>query len=53
VRVSEVDQGGARLVLHPSVDTQTVLAAAAAAGRVTRFELVGRRLSEVFREATR
>jgi ABC-2 type transport system ATP-binding protein len=53
VRVSEFEQGGVRLVLDPSLDSQAILSAATSAGRVTRFELVGRRLSEVFREATR
>ncbi len=53
VTVSEVSGDGARLLLAESVDSQDVLAAAMAAGRVTRFEVVRRRLSEVFRDATR
>ena len=52
VTVSEVSAEGARLVLDEAVDSQDVLTAAMAAGRVTRFDLVRRRLSEVFREAT-
>jgi ABC-2 type transport system ATP-binding protein len=51
VTVSRVDGGAARLVLAAGVDTQSVLAAAMAAGRVTQFDLERRRLSEVFREA--
>ncbi len=53
VVVSEVDAGAARLVLEPSTDTDTVLTAARAAGRVTQFVIERRRLSEVFREALR
>ncbi len=51
VAVSEVEGGAARLVLDPSVDSNSVLAAAMAAGRVTEFAFRRRRLSEVFREA--
>jgi ABC-2 type transport system ATP-binding protein len=51
VSISEVDAGAARLVLEDSVDSQSVLQAAMAAGRVTEFVFRRRRLSEVFREA--
>jgi ABC-2 type transport system ATP-binding protein len=51
VTVSELDRGALRLVLDESVDSQAVLAAAMAAGRVTEFTFARRRLSEVFREA--
>ncbi len=51
VTVSEVDAGAARLVLDESVDSESVLRAAMAAGRVTEFSFERRRLSEVFREA--
>ncbi len=51
VTVSEVDRGAVRLVLDPSVDSDSVLASAMAAGRVTEFVFERRRLSEVFREA--
>ncbi len=51
VMVSEVDRGALRLVLDESVDSQSVLEAAMAAGRVTEFVFERRRLSEVFREA--
>jgi ABC-2 type transport system ATP-binding protein len=51
VRVSEVDGGAARLVLDDSIDSDSVLRAAMAAGRVTQFVFERRRLSEVFREA--
>jgi ABC-2 type transport system ATP-binding protein len=51
VTVSEVDGGQARLVLDAEVDSQSVLRAAMAAGRVTEFVFRRRRLSEVFREA--
>ncbi len=51
VKVSEVDAGAARLVLDESVDSESVLRAAMAAGRVTEFSFERRRLSEVFREA--
>lgn len=51
VTVSELDRGAARLVLDPGVDSQDVLTAAVAGGRVTEFTLARRRLSEVFRES--
>jgi ABC-2 type transport system ATP-binding protein len=51
VTVSEVAGGAARLVLAESVDSDGVLRAAMAAGRVTQFSFERRRLSEVFREA--
>ena len=51
VTISEVDGGAARLVLDQSVDSESVLRAAMAAGRVTEFVFERRRLSEVFREA--
>jgi ABC-2 type transport system ATP-binding protein len=51
VTVSELDRGAVRLVLEEGVDSQTVLAAAMAAGRVSEFAFTRRRLSEVFREA--
>jgi len=51
VKVSELDRGAVRLVLDESVDSQAVLAAAMAAGRVTEFVFARRRLSEVFRQA--
>jgi len=51
VTVSESDGGAARLVLDESVDSDSVLRAAMAAGRVTEFTFERRRLSEVFREA--
>ena len=51
VRLSEVDAGAARLLVDPAVDSDTVLRAAMAAGRVTQFGFERRRLSEVFREA--
>ena len=51
VTISEVDGGAARLVLDPKADSQTVLEAAMAKGRVTEFVFERRRLSEVFREA--
>jgi hypothetical protein len=38
-------------VLDDGVDSQAVLAAAMAAGRVSEFSFARRRLSEVFREA--
>jgi ABC-2 type transport system ATP-binding protein len=53
VTISEVDGGAARLVLDPTVDSQTVLEAAMAKGRVTEFVFERRRLSEVFREAVK
>jgi ABC-2 type transport system ATP-binding protein len=51
VSVSEVSGGAARLVLADDVDSDVVLRAAMAAGRVTQFTFERRRLSEVFREA--
>jgi ABC-2 type transport system ATP-binding protein len=51
VTVSEIDRGAVRLVLDASVDSDSVLKAAMAAGRVTEFVFQRRRLSEVFREA--
>lgn len=51
VTISEVDGAAARLVLDQSVDSESVLRAAMAAGRVTEFVFERRRLSEVFREA--
>jgi ABC-2 type transport system ATP-binding protein len=53
VSISEVDGGAARLVLDEEVDSDSVLHAAMAAGRVTEFVFERRRLSEVFREALR
>ena len=49
--MSEIDAGAARLVLDDTVDSDTVLRAAMASGRVTQFSFERRRLSEVFREA--
>jgi ABC-2 type transport system ATP-binding protein len=51
VTVSQVSGGEARLVLADGVDSDQVLQAATAAGRVTQFSFERRRLSEVFREA--
>jgi ABC-2 type transport system ATP-binding protein len=51
VSISEVDGGEARLVLDEALDSDQVLRAAMAAGRVTKFVFERRRLSEVFREA--
>ena len=51
VTVSEVHGGEVRLVLDDSTDSDVVLEAARAAGRVTEFVFGRRRLSEVFREA--
>lgn len=51
VTVSELDRGAVRLLLDAGVDSQAVLAAAMAAGRVSEFSFTRRRLSEVFREA--
>jgi ABC-2 type transport system ATP-binding protein len=51
VSVSEVAAGEARLVLDDDIDSDVVLRAAMAAGRVTEFTFARRRLSEVFREA--
>jgi hypothetical protein len=43
VTVSEVDRGAARLVLDPSGDSDLVLKAAMAAGRVTEFAVQRRK----------
>jgi len=51
VSVSEASAGAVRLVLDDEVDSDVVLKAAMAAGRVTQFSFERRRLSEVFREA--
>ncbi len=51
VTVSEIDGGEVRLVLDDSTDSDVVLDAARAAGRVSSFTFERRRLSEVFREA--
>jgi ABC-2 type transport system ATP-binding protein len=51
VTVSEVDGGEVRAVLDETTDSDKVLDAARAAGRVTTFAFERRRLSEVFREA--
>jgi len=51
VSVSEVTAGAVRLVLDDAVDSESVLRAAMAAGRVSEFVFRRRRLSEVFREA--
>jgi ABC-2 type transport system ATP-binding protein len=51
VSVSEVSAGAVRLLLDDEVDSDAVLKAAMAAGRVTQFSFERRRLSEVFREA--
>jgi ABC-2 type transport system ATP-binding protein len=51
VSVSEVRGGEVRLILDEGTDSDTVLRAASAAGRVTEFTFARRRLSEVFREA--
>lgn len=51
VTVSEIDRGALRLMLDESVDSDLVLKAAMAGGRVTEFVFERRRLSEVFREA--
>jgi ABC-2 type transport system ATP-binding protein len=51
VSISESDGGAVRLVLDEQTDSDTVLRAAMAAGRVTEFVFERRRLSEVFREA--
>ncbi len=51
VTVSEVSGGAVRLVLDPGTDSDEVLRAAMAAGRVTEFSFGRRRLSEVFRES--
>jgi ABC-2 type transport system ATP-binding protein len=51
VAVSEVNGGAVRLVLDESIDSDVVLRAAMATGRVSEFSFARRRLSEVFREA--
>ena len=51
VIVSEVDHDAVRLTLAESVDSDSVLRAATAAGRVTEFTMERRRLTEVFRAA--
>jgi ABC-2 type transport system ATP-binding protein len=51
VTVSELDRGAVRLLLAEDVDSQAVLTAAMAVGRVSEFTFARRRLSEVFREA--
>ena len=51
VTVSEVDGGEVRIVLDDTTDSDVVLEAARAAGRITKFVFERRRLSEVFREA--
>ena len=51
VTISEVNAGEVRLVLGEGVDSQLVLHSAMAAGRLTKFVVERRRLSEVFREA--
>ncbi len=49
--VSELDGGAVRLILDDDVDSDAVLRAAMAVGRVLQFSFERRRLSEVFREA--
>lgn len=51
VAISEVAGGEVRLVLDTGTDSDAVLDAARAAGRVTEFSFERRRLSEVFRES--
>ena len=51
VGISQTDRGAVRLVLDAETDSDVVLRAAMAAGRVTEFVFERRRLSEVFREA--
>ncbi len=53
VTVSEVSGGEVRMVLADGCDSDAVLRAAMAVGRVTEFSFERRRLSEVFREALR
>ncbi|HWA65533.1 MAG TPA: ATP-binding cassette domain-containing protein [Mycobacteriales bacterium] len=50
-KVSEVDAGAVRLAVDDGADSDAILDAARAAGRVTEFHFERRRLSEVFREA--
>jgi hypothetical protein len=51
VTVCDMQREVARLMLEPSVDSDSVLRAAMAAGRVTEFTFERRRLTEVFRAA--
>ncbi len=51
VSISETGGGEVRLVLDDDTDSDVVLEAARAAGRVTEFVFERRRLSEVFRES--
>jgi ABC-2 type transport system ATP-binding protein len=51
VSISEVAGGEVRLVLDDAIDSDAVLRAAMATGRLTEFVFARRRLSEVFREA--
>ena len=51
VTISEIKGGECRLVLDDDTDSDSVLAAARTAGRVTEFTFARRRLSEVFRES--
>jgi ABC-2 type transport system ATP-binding protein len=51
VRVANVRGGPLRLLLDESADSDSVLRAAMAAGRVTEFTFERRRLTEVFRAA--
>ena len=51
VTVSGIDRDAVRLVLADAVDSDSVLRAAMAAGRVTEFTFERRRLTEVFRAA--
>ena len=51
VVASDFDRGAVRITLADSADSQAVLRAAMAAGPVSEFGVVRRRLSEVFREA--
>ena len=51
VTLSEVDKGRVLLMLDESADSDSVLRAAMAAGRVTEFTFERRRLTEVFRAA--
>jgi len=51
VTVSDIDRSTVRLMLDQSVDSDMVLRAAMAAGRVTEFTFERRRLTEVFRAA--
>jgi ABC-2 type transport system ATP-binding protein len=51
VHLSEVDGGAMRLAVDEDADSDAILDAARAVGRVTEFHFERRRLSEVFREA--